>query len=97
MACEQAGLIDIVEEDGQEIERPRYSPYSLRHFYASMLIDQQVNLKRIQTLMGHEKIETTLNYYGHLIERKEAETSKQTGMISMLARKACGESVASPP
>lgn len=95
-ACEEAGLIDVVEERGVNVEKPRYSPYCLRHFYASMLIDQNINLKRIQTLMGHEKIETTLNYYGHLIERKEAASMKQTGMVSMLARKTCGESVASP-
>lgn len=94
--CEEAGLIDVVEKDGVTVERARYSPYSLRHFYASMLIDQNVNLKRIQALMGHEKIETTLNYYGHLIERKEAEAEKRPGMISVLNRKGCGESVASP-
>jgi len=29
----------------------------LRHFYASMLIDQRINLKRIQTLMGHRNIQ----------------------------------------
>lgn len=95
-ACEAAGLLDVVEEKGKLVEKPRYSPYSLRHFYASMLIEQSVNLKRIQTLMGHEKIETTLNYYGHLIERKEAASMKQSGMVSMLSEKACGESVASP-
>jgi integrase len=95
-ACEEAGLMDTVEEAGKPVEKPRYTPYSLRHFYASMLIDQNVNLKRIQTLMGHEKIETTLNYYGHLIERKEAAAEKQIGMLSMLSRKSCGESVAGP-
>jgi site-specific recombinase XerD len=36
-----------------------------------MLIEQRVNLKRVQYLMGHEDIHTTLNVYGHLIERAE--------------------------
>lgn len=44
----------------------------LRHFYASMLIDQRVNLKRIQTLMGHRNIQTVPNVYEHLIERVQA-------------------------
>ena len=38
-----------------------------------MLIEQRVNLKRVQYLMGHEDIRTTLNVYGHLIERVEAK------------------------
>jgi integrase len=82
--CERAGLMETVEEDGQKVEKPKYSPYDLRHFYASMLIEQKVNLKRIQRLMGHEKIETTLNVYGHIIERVEAASEKRTGMLAAL-------------
>ena len=89
-----------VEEDGETVLKPKYSPYDLRHFYASMLIEQKTNLKRIQKLMGHEKIETTLNVYGHLIERVEAAAEKRTGMLASLhnqgGKKSCGESVASP-
>ena len=39
-------------------------------------LSERVNLKRIQYLMGHEDIRTTLNVYGHLIERAEAEEKK---------------------
>ncbi|MGY4433955.1 site-specific recombinase XerD [Bradyrhizobium sp. F1.13.1] len=69
--------METVEEDGRKAERPKYSPYELRHFYASMLIEHKTNLKRIQRLMGHEKIETTLNVYGHIIERVEATAEKR--------------------
>ena len=102
-ACKEAGLMDVVEEAGQIIERPRYSPYDLRHFYASMQIENRVNLKRLQKLMGHEKIETTLNVYGHLIERVESKAERRTGMLGSLlakpqtpppSKKACGKSVA---
>ena len=58
VACIEAGLVEIVEEDGKEIERPKYRPYDLRHFFASVLIEQKINLKKIQTLMGHTNIET---------------------------------------
>lgn len=84
VACEEAGLMNTVEEDGETVLRPKYTPYDLRHFYASMLIEQKTNLKRIQKLMGHEKIETTLNVYGHLIERVEAAAEKRTGMLASL-------------
>jgi integrase len=83
-ACKEAGLMEEVEVNGRKIERPRFSPYDLRHFYASMLIAQRENLKRIQTLMGHTNITTTLNIYGHLIERAEAQTKRRAGMISSL-------------
>ncbi len=84
-----------VEEEGKTVERPKYKPYDLRHFYASMLIDQRVNLKRIQTLMGHRNIQTTLNVYGHLIERVEAAAHERTSVLSSLKRgTSCGVSVA---
>jgi integrase len=93
-ACEEAGLMETVDEDGKQVERPKYKPYDLRHFYASMLIDQRVNLKRIQTLMGHRNIQTTLNVYGHLIERVEAAAQERTSVLTCMRRNSCGESVA---
>ena len=92
--CREAGLMEEAEVNGRMIERPRFAPYDLRHFYASMLIDQGVNLKRIQALMGHSNITTTLNVYGHLIERAEANKEEKVGMISRLSHNPCGKSVA---
>ena len=94
-ACCEAGLVETIEEDGEPVEKPKYKPYDLRHFFASMLIEQRVNLKRIQKLMGHEDIKTTLNIYGHLIEK--AETSKDTGqglLHTLNLQDSCGKSVA---
>lgn len=93
-ACIEAGLVDTVEVDGKKVEVPRYKPYDLRHFYASMLIEQRTNLKRIQTLMGHSDIQTTLNVYGHVIERVEWEQNEQSGMLASLSKNICGKSVA---
>jgi integrase len=92
--CEEAGLMTEEEEDGEAVMKPKYRPYDLRHFYASMLIDQRVNLKRIQKLMGHTKIETTLNVYGHLIERAEASVDERASVLNFVKRAPCGESVA---
>ena len=93
-ACFEAGLIEIEDIDGRLVERPKYAPYDLRHFYASMLIEQRVNLKRIQTLMGHSNITTTLNVYGHLIERAEASEEPRAGMLMRLSENTCGKFVA---
>ncbi|MCB9959681.1 MAG: site-specific integrase [Rhodospirillaceae bacterium] len=67
-ACEEAGLVETVENAGKQVEQVKYRPYDLRHFFASMLIERGTNLKRVQYLMGHSNIETTLNVYGHLLE-----------------------------
>lgn len=76
-ACIEAGLVEIFEDrNGKKVEKPKFSPYDLRHFYASTLIDQKVNLKLMQTLMGHEDIKTTLNTYGHLIVQKDAHRDR---------------------
>ncbi|MGR3761919.1 tyrosine-type recombinase/integrase [Roseobacteraceae bacterium NS-SX3] len=82
--CEEAGLMIEAEQSGKNVLKPKYSPYDLRHFYASMLIEQRVNLKRIQKLMGHANITTTLNVYGHLIERAEDKEESRTGLLASL-------------
>lgn len=95
-ACFEAGLVDTVDDDDGLVEKPRYKPYDLRHFFASMLIEQRTNLKLLQKLMGHEDIKTTLNTYGHLIERAESKQASSTGLIQKL-EESCGKSVASAP
>lgn len=95
VACREAGLIDHeLSPKGQVIEVPKYKPYDLRHFYASMLIESRVNLKKIQRLMGHSDIQTTLNVYGHVIERAEDDAASSTSVLSKMADISCGKSVA---
>ena len=83
-ACIEAGLVTETEDDGEIVVRPKYRAYDLRHFFASMLIEQRVSLKRLQYLMGHEDIRTTLNVYGHLIERMEAKTEPSSGLLAAM-------------
>lgn len=97
VACTEAGLVSIEVVDGEKVEKPLYRPYDLRHFFASMLIERQVNLKKIQTLMGHNNIETTLNTYGHLLEDAEDDKISNIGLLGGLISKSCGETVAENP
>src|SRR5579862_7155846 len=69
---EEADMCDEEDVDGKKVAVYRYTPYSLRHFYASMLISQNRDLKTIQERMGHEDIALTLNTYGHLIRLRDA-------------------------
>ena len=62
-----------------------------------MLIENRISLKRIQKLMGHSDIQTTLNVYGHVIERVESDIPLNAGIPSKITEHRCGESVASSP
>jgi len=93
-ACIEAGLTVDSVENGEVVQKPKYTPYSLRHFYASMLIRRKVDLKKIQRLMGHEKIETTFNTYGHLIEEEEDRSQRRPGMLERIGVNTCGDFVA---
>jgi site-specific recombinase XerD len=82
---EKAGLMQKVEVDGDRVLETMYVPYSLRHFFASMLIAQNKDLKTIQERIGHEEAAMTLNVYGHLIRLKQAEEiSEPTGILSSI-------------
>jgi integrase len=46
--------------------RPLYRIHDLRHAAASVLIDQGLEAKMIQHMMGHSSVSVTLDIYGHL-------------------------------
>jgi integrase len=54
-----AGVVDAAAE-------PKYTPHSLRHFFASWGIEQGFSPKRLQELLGHGSIKMTFDCYGHL-------------------------------
>lgn len=94
----EARLMKVVKRAGKSVEVPKYTPYALRHYFASKLIETGRDLKFIQTAMGHSKIEVTFNVYGHLIRGRE-EQHKQTAedlAFLLLPAIPCGESVANP-
>jgi integrase len=68
-AQKRAGLID---QQG----RPLYSVHALRHFAASLFIEQGFAPKRVQALMGHASITMTYDRYGHLFPNPEDDQKR---------------------
>jgi len=47
--------------------------HSLRHTLATFLVNKGVDIKTVQTVMRHSKIEMTLEYYTHMLRGSKAE------------------------
>jgi integrase len=93
----EAGLM-VSEKSGEKIiQRPKYTQYALRHYFASKLIEKDRDTKYIQEMMGHSKIEITYNVYGHLLKDREKEYRNvaEEFALELLGKKPCGNFVAS--
>ena len=59
---------EAAEREGREPEPlTLVTLHECRHTFASLLIDAGANPKAIQKAMGHSKIQTTFDVYGHLL------------------------------
>ncbi len=78
----EAGLMTTENNGGETVTRPKYTPYALRHYYASKLIQEKKDFKFIQKTMGHSRIEITFNVYGHLIPGNEEAHKKDANEMA---------------
>jgi Phage integrase family len=62
--------------------------HEARHTFASLLIDSGANAKAIQEFMGHSKIQTTFDTYGHLLPGSHDEVRER--MDAYLLRRDSG-------
>ena len=64
---------------------PRFSCHSLRHTFTTRLIEQNVNIKVVQDVLGHKDVKTTLDVYADVtkdLKKKEfEELNKKMGGI----------------
>jgi integrase len=56
----RAGLVTV---DG----KPKYTPHGLRHFFASTALARGIPIHEVSRWLGHRKINTTVDIYGHLL------------------------------
>ncbi|HEX2435762.1 MAG TPA: tyrosine-type recombinase/integrase [Solirubrobacterales bacterium] len=85
VAYEYYGVGDRAE--AEEIKRAKdawraaeLEPITLhegRHTFASLLIDSGANPKAVQEFMGHSKIQTTFDCYGHLFPGSHDEVRER--------------------
>lgn len=71
-------------EDISEDEFIKYDFHSLRHKHATMLLENDANIKDVQERLGHKNIETTLQIYTHSTEKMQDATTDILNNLNVL-------------
>jgi integrase len=65
----------------EKVDLPKIRFHDLRHTHATILIQQNVNVKLISERLGHSDIETTLNTYSHVLPDMQKSVSDKLDKI----------------
>jgi len=63
-------IVNAYNRENPEEEIKYFSAHQIRHSFCSRLCEQDVNLKVVQTVMGHSNFETTMNVYAEVSKEK---------------------------
>ena len=69
--CHWRPFMNVIGLVYEMTNRPKYHFHALRHCAASLLIEQRLPPKQVQTIMGHATIAMTYDRYGHLFSDDE--------------------------
>ena len=70
-------IIDAKREGREPVIIPHFSLHYLRHTFCSRLIENGVNPKITQQIMGHKNIETTLDIYTEISFEKQQQSLEE--------------------
>ena len=65
----------LIKKLTTEVLGEPWTPHSMRHTAASLLLAQNVPLKTVSEMLGHSSIRVTADVYGHLLEPARTEAA----------------------
>ena len=71
--CNADEEIQAQKEERNPIILPRFSAHTLRHTFCTRFCENESNVKVIQQVMGHSRIDVTLGIYAHATKDKVGE------------------------
>jgi integrase len=75
-ALAAVGVIPQPDSGERYVSAPEHGMHALRHFYASLLLDNGENVKALSRYLGHSDAGFTLRTYTHLMPSSEERTRK---------------------
>lgn len=60
----------------EKAKLPKITFHDLRHTYATLLLENGVNIKIISERLGHSRVAITLDIYSHVSENMQIEAVK---------------------
>lgn len=66
--------------EGRDVILPHITPHILRHTACTKMINSGMNIKAVQTLMGHSNVDITLQIYTHINENQLRDEIKKLNM-----------------
>ncbi len=78
----ECGFAKEVDTNGAISHDADFGVHSLRHFHASLMIDQGMQPKQLQEHMGHSSIQVTMDTYGHLFKDDLARAQRRKLIVA---------------
>lgn len=72
------------------------NPHAFRHSMASILINNGTDILTVSHRLGHTKASTTLNFYGHILQQADAQSSECIAEVLLRNRDGQKEKNGSP-
>ena len=69
--------MDAKKEGREPVIIPDFSCHITRHTFCTRLCENETNVKVIQSVMGHKDIQTTLDIYAEVSEKKKKDIFDQ--------------------
>lgn len=69
--------VKAVREGRKAVMIPYFTCHHMRHTFCSRLCEAETNIKVIQSVMGHKDIQTTLDIYAEVTDKKKRESLEE--------------------